>query len=58
MLVQGQTANGIADSMHLSQKTVLNYLSLIRQKLDADSDFKLLHFAARHGMVELGTLAA
>jgi DNA-binding NarL/FixJ family response regulator len=58
MLVQGQSTSGIADSMHLSPKTVLNYLSLIRQKLDADSDFKLLHFAARHGMVELGTLAA
>lgn len=58
MLVQGESANGIATSMHLSPKTVLNYLSLIRQKLDADSDFKLLHFAARHGMVEFGNSLA
>lgn len=58
MLVQGETANGIAHCMHLSPKTVLNYLSLIRQKLDADSDFKLLHFAARHGMVEIGCASA
>lgn len=53
MLVHGESANGIASSMHLSQKTVLNYLSLIRQKLDADSDFKLLHLAARHGLVDI-----
>ena len=54
MIARGESASYIADSMHLSQKTILNYLSLIRQKLDADSDFKLLHFAVRHGMVELG----
>lgn len=55
MLVQGESANDIAGSMHLSPKTVLNYLSLIRQKLDADSDFKLLHLAARHGLVDMSS---
>lgn len=53
-LVHGQSAHQIADSMHLSTKTILNYLTLIRQKLDADNDFKLMHRAARMGMVELG----
>jgi DNA-binding NarL/FixJ family response regulator len=53
LLAHGETASDIADAMHLSQKTIFNYLSLIRQKLDADSDFKLLHFAARHGLVEM-----
>lgn len=57
MLARGESASGIANCMHLSQKTILNYLSLIRQKLDADSDFKLLHFAMQHGMVELGQTA-
>jgi len=55
MLVQGDTATDIANSMHLSPKTVLNYLSIIRQKLDADSDFKLLHLAARHGLVDISS---
>lgn len=54
MVVHGESANQIASSMHLSPKTVLNYLTLIRQKLGFDSDFKLLHFAAQHGMVDLG----
>lgn len=58
MVVHGKSASGIADSMNLSTKTVLNYLTLIRQKLDVDSDFKLLHFAARHGIVALGDAVA
>ncbi len=53
MLVHGESAFDIATSMQLSQKTVLNYLSLIRQKLNADTDFKLLHLAARHGLVAI-----
>lgn len=53
MLAHGESANGIANSMHLSPKTVLNYLTLIRQKLNADNDFKLLHLAARHGLVDM-----
>jgi DNA-binding NarL/FixJ family response regulator len=53
LLAHGETSTGIADAMHLSPKTILNYLSLIRQKLDADSDFKLLHLAARHGLVDI-----
>lgn len=58
LLVHGESAGGIADSMHLSPKTVLNYLSLIRQKLDADSDFKLLHLAARHGLLDMHAAVA
>ncbi|MBT9521933.1 MAG: response regulator transcription factor [Dechloromonas sp.] len=53
MLAHGESANRIASSMHLSPKTVLNYLTLIRQKLNADNDFKLLHLAARHGLVDM-----
>ena len=58
MLASGESASVIADNMHLSPKTIFNYLSLIRQKLDADSDFKLLHLAARHGLVKLQEFAA
>ncbi|MCK6413647.1 MAG: response regulator transcription factor [Azonexus sp.] len=53
LLAHGESASHIAHSMHLSPKTVLNYLSLIRQKLDAENDFKLLHLAARHGLLKL-----
>lgn len=52
MAAGGESPAGIADSMHLSHKTVLNHMSAIRQKLDADSDFKLLRLAMRHGLVD------
>lgn len=51
MLVRGDSSQAIATSMQLSPKTILNYLSLIRQKLGVDNDFKLLHLAARHGLI-------
>lgn len=53
MLVRGDSSQAIAGAMQLSPKTILNYLSLIRQKLDVENDFKLLHLAARHGLVNL-----
>jgi DNA-binding CsgD family transcriptional regulator len=54
LAVRGESTANMAEHMHLSQKTVLNYLSSVRQKLDADNDFSLLHLAARHGLVEIG----
>lgn len=57
LLVHGESAQDIACSMHLSPKTVLNYLTLIRQKLETDNDFKLMHLAAKLGVVEFGALA-
>lgn len=53
MRVHGESATEIASSMQLSPKTVLNYLTLIRQKLDVDNDFKLLQLAARHGLMTI-----
>jgi DNA-binding NarL/FixJ family response regulator len=50
--VQGESTTAIAVAMNLSPKTILNYLSMIRQKLDADTDFKLLHLAAQCGLVD------
>lgn len=53
MLVHGESSGAIAGALQLSPKTVLNYLTLIRQKLGTDNDFKLLHLAARHGLVSI-----
>lgn len=53
MLARGDSAQAIAGAMQLSPKTIWNYLSLIRQKLEVENDFKLLHLAARHGLVNL-----
>lgn len=53
LAVTGEATQRIATQMHLSPKTVLNHLSMVRQKLEADSDFKLLRLAVRHGLVDL-----
>jgi len=53
LAVSGESTASIAEQMHLSQKTILNYLSAVRQKLEAENDFSLLHLAARHGLVTM-----
>lgn len=54
MTVRGDSTWLIAERLHLSPKTVFNYLSIIRQKLAVDSDFKLIQLSLRHGLVEAG----
>ncbi|MDD3354249.1 response regulator transcription factor [Zoogloea sp.] len=52
LAARGESPGTIAGTMHLSQKTIHNHLSAIRQKLGVDNDFKLLQLAARHGLVD------
>lgn len=52
LAASGESACAIASTMHLSQKTIHNHMSAIRQKLDADNDFKLLRLAARYGLID------
>lgn len=52
MAARGDSPAGIAERMHLSQKTIHNHLSMVRQKLEVDNDFKLLWLAMKHGLVE------
>lgn len=51
LFAQGESTGNIATFLHLSPKTILNYLSLIRQKLETESDVQLLQFAEKHGLV-------
>lgn len=53
MLVSGEETRQIATHMHLSPKTIHNHLSMVRQKLEIDSDIQLLRLAVRHGIVDL-----
>ena len=52
LAASGESPGAIASTMHLSQKTIHNHMSAIRQKLDADNDFKLLRLAARYGLID------
>lgn len=57
LLVHGESVQAIAAQLTISPKTVLNTLTSVRQKLGADNDFRLMHLAARLGIVEFGAAA-
>ena len=51
LLAQGLASSDVAQSMHLSPKTVANYKTQIKDKLGAATTAKLVHIAWRHGVL-------
>ncbi len=51
LVADGRSGNAIADSLCLSHKTVSNYLSQIKKKLDVSSTAGLVHLAMRNGLL-------
>ncbi len=47
----GETGSEIAEALHLSAKTVANYLSLIRQKLGLRTSAEMAHLARQLGLL-------
>lgn len=54
LLVVGHTLQEISEIMHLSYKTVANYQSNIRQKLDVSNTAQVVRIALNHGMIASG----
>jgi DNA-binding NarL/FixJ family response regulator len=52
LAVQGKQVQDIANALFLSPRTIFNYLSAIRQKLNVRNDFELLHLAIQYGVVD------
>jgi DNA-binding NarL/FixJ family response regulator len=50
-LVAGLSVDAIARHLELSDKTVSNYQTLVRQKLTVSNSVELLHYAQRHGLI-------
>lgn len=50
-LLAGQSVEAIARQMGLSEKTISNYQTLVRQKLGVGSAHELLHYAREHGLI-------
>jgi len=51
LVADGRDGSSIADSLCLSHKTVSNYMSQIKKKLDVSSTAGLVHLAMRHGLL-------
>lgn len=52
MIAEGMGADEIAMKLRISQKTVANYLTLIKQKLGVSTPIEMLRLAMRHGVIE------
>jgi DNA-binding NarL/FixJ family response regulator len=51
MLTQGHTVSECAKRMNLSQKTVSNHQTQVKEKLDMQTLAAMVHFAQRHGVI-------
>ena len=52
MLAEGLEIDAIAERLSISQKTVANYQTMLKQKLGVGSPIELLRLAIRHGVVQ------
>jgi two-component system invasion response regulator UvrY len=52
MLAEGSNVEDIALTLKISQKTVANYQTLLKQKLGITSPVELVRLAMRHGVIE------
>ncbi|MGE3389725.1 MAG: LuxR C-terminal-related transcriptional regulator [Gammaproteobacteria bacterium] len=52
LLVQAHPVAAIAESLHLSPKTVMNLHYAIKRKLEVDTDIELTRLAARLGLID------
>ncbi|MDO9205112.1 response regulator transcription factor [Methylotenera sp.] len=52
LLADGKKIEEVADMLKISQKTVANYYTIIKQKLEVSSPIEMVRFAIRHGLIE------
>jgi len=52
MLTSGKTLSEIADTLHLSEKTITTYRARIFEKLGVRNNVELTHYALQHKLVE------
>lgn len=51
LLAEGKSIANIARILSLSHKTIANYQSLVKQKLDADTSAQMVWIALQHGLL-------
>jgi two-component system invasion response regulator UvrY len=56
MLLAGQTTEGIAETLHISPKTVSNIHYLIKSKLGVNSDIALVRLSLRQRVLDIGDI--
>ena len=52
LLAEGKKVEEVADMLKISQKTVANYYTMIKQKLGVSSPIEMVRLAIRHGLID------
>jgi DNA-binding NarL/FixJ family response regulator len=52
LLAEGQDTDSIASALKISNKTVSNYQTVIKQKLGINNPVEIVRLAIRHGLIE------
>lgn len=52
LLAEGKRVEEVADMLKISQKTVANYYTLIKQKLSVNSPVEMVRLAMKHGLID------
>jgi len=52
LLAEGLDIDGIASTLNISSKTVSNYQTMIKQKLDINSSVELIRYAIKTGVIK------
>lgn len=52
LLADGKRTVEVADMLKISQKTVANYYTIIKQKLNVSSPMEMVRLAIRHSLIE------
>lgn len=53
LIAEGQSVARVASTLNLSQKTVANHQTQVKEKLGATTSTALVHIALRHGVIAL-----
>lgn len=52
LLAEGKRVEDVAEVLKISQKTVANYYTLIKQKLSVNSPVEMVRLAMKHGLID------
>ncbi|AKR43843.1 MULTISPECIES: response regulator transcription factor [Methylophilus] len=52
LLAEGKRVEDVAEMLKISQKTVANYYTLIKQKLSVNSPVEMVRLAMKHGLID------
>lgn len=58
LIARGEPNRSVADRLSISERTVANYIALLKNKLEISSTRELLHFAVNSGLVRYGDMGS